>query len=72
MTLDGDVYEPSGTLTGGAQKSSSSVLTQLTQLHEAEMALAEAKETMARLTVCNRASLDLLLQLGCLQMWRGR
>jgi structural maintenance of chromosome 2 len=43
VTLDGDVYDPAGTLTGGSSSSSSSVLAQLQQLKDAKKQLVSFK-----------------------------
>jgi structural maintenance of chromosome 2 len=44
VTLDGDVYDPSGTLSGGAPPQSSGLLVQAQQLQEANRALHEAEK----------------------------
>lgn len=44
VTLEGDVYEPSGTLSGGAAPSSSGILVKVQDLLDAERRLREAKE----------------------------
>ncbi|KAI8976364.1 condensin complex subunit SMC2 [Trametes punicea] len=51
VTLDGDVYDPSGTLSGGSAPSSSGVLLKVQELLEAEGNLHEARE---RLSVLER------------------
>ena len=43
VTLAGDVYDPSGTLSGGAAPSGSGVLVKVQDLQRAESALAEAR-----------------------------
>lgn len=43
VTLDGDVYDPSGTLSGGSKPNSSGVLVILQQLHQLEAVLEDAK-----------------------------
>ncbi|KAI0075030.1 hypothetical protein K474DRAFT_1461296 [Panus rudis PR-1116 ss-1] len=43
VTLDGDVYDPSGTLSGGAAPSGSGVLVRVQELLEAERKLGEAR-----------------------------
>ncbi|KAF2235617.1 putative nuclear condensin complex subunit Smc2 [Viridothelium virens] len=55
VTLEGDVYDPSGTLSGGSSPQSSGVLVTLQKLNElakeltvAEKALGELQSTMAR------------------------
>ncbi|PIL32520.1 hypothetical protein GSI_05223 [Ganoderma sinense ZZ0214-1] len=49
VTLDGDVYDPSGTLSGGSAPSGSGVLVQVQELIEAEGNLTQARETLAKL-----------------------
>lgn len=49
VTLDGDVYDPSGTLSGGAAPSSSGVLIKVQQLIEAEGNLQEARRKLEAL-----------------------
>jgi structural maintenance of chromosome 2 len=51
VTLDGDVYDPSGTLSGGSAPSSSGTLVKVQELLEAERKLGEAK---GRLQVLER------------------
>ncbi|EPQ53318.1 condensin complex subunit SMC2 [Gloeophyllum trabeum ATCC 11539] len=46
VTLDGDVYDPSGTLTGGAAPSASGVLVKVQELLDAEAKLNEAKSRL--------------------------
>ena len=62
VTLEGDVYDPSGTLSGGSAPNSSGVLVTLQKLNEItkqlvsrERALQELQTTMAR----DKARLDL-------------
>ena len=43
VTLDGDVYDPSGTLSGGAAPSSSGILVRVQELLEAENQLGQAQ-----------------------------
>lgn len=43
VTLEGDVYEPSGTLSGGAAPTSSGILVKVQDLLDAERRLGEAK-----------------------------
>lgn len=43
VTLDGDIYDPSGTLSGGSAPSSSGVLVKVQELLEAERKLGEAR-----------------------------
>lgn len=49
VTLDGDVYDPSGTLSGGSAPSSSGVLVKVQDLQRAEQRLREATEVLQRL-----------------------
>lgn len=51
VTLDGDVYDPSGTLSGGSAPSGSGILVKVQELQQAERRLREAEE---RLTVLER------------------
>jgi len=60
ITLDGDVFDPSGTLTGGASSKGSGVLAQLEQLRAAQQELAvleaEAADIKRRLAVASKAA----------------
>ncbi|KAF9055129.1 RecF/RecN/SMC protein [Hymenopellis radicata] len=47
VTLDGDVYEPSGTLSGGSAAKGSGVLVKVQTVLNAERQLAEAKQKLA-------------------------
>ncbi|KAI0641717.1 condensin complex subunit SMC2 [Trametes meyenii] len=49
VTLDGDVYDPSGTLSGGAAPSGSGVLVKVQELLEAEGNLQEARQRLEAL-----------------------
>lgn len=49
VTLDGDVYDPSGTLSGGSAPSSSGLLVKVQELKEAEARLEAAKAVLRRL-----------------------
>ena len=49
VTLAGDVFDPSGTLTGGSTKDIRSTLTQLDQLRDAEKKLKEADKELSEL-----------------------
>ncbi|KAI0289102.1 condensin complex subunit SMC2 [Russula brevipes] len=49
VTLDGDVYEPSGTMSGGAAPSGSGVLVRAQELRGAEERVAGAKRTLVAL-----------------------
>eukprot|EP01116_Phalansterium_solitarium_P024546 TRINITY_DN9018_c0_g1_i1.p1 TRINITY_DN9018_c0_g1~~TRINITY_DN9018_c0_g1_i1.p1 ORF type:complete len:1029 (-),score=578.04 TRINITY_DN9018_c0_g1_i1:534-3620(-) len=49
VTLDGDVFEPSGTLTGGSRAHAGSVLLQLEQLHAAHDQLEPAEARLREL-----------------------
>ncbi|XP_072173354.1 structural maintenance of chromosomes protein 2-like [Diadema setosum] len=46
VTLAGDTFDPSGTLTGGSRGNNSSVLRKLSELQEAEAALAEEQRKL--------------------------
>lgn len=57
VTLDGDVFDPQGTLTGGAKSKSSGILTRLSELREAQDRLqqlqtiaTELKEKLSRVS----------------------
>jgi structural maintenance of chromosome 2 len=41
VTLDGELFDPSGTLSGGARPSSATVLTALDEIHSAELQLSD-------------------------------
>ncbi len=47
VTLDGDVYEPSGTLSGGSAAKGSGILVKVQAVLNAERQLAEAKQKLA-------------------------
>lgn len=49
VTLDGDVYDPSGTLSGGSAPSGSGVLIRVQELIQAEGNLQEARQRLAAL-----------------------
>lgn len=49
VTLDGDVYDPSGTLSGGSAPQSSGVLVTLQQLHEITKELEAEVQTLSDL-----------------------
>ena len=49
VTLDGDVYDPSGTLSGGAAPSGSGLLIKVQELIEAEGRLQDARNELAQL-----------------------
>eukprot|EP00051_Salpingoeca_urceolata_P022933 m.381612 g.381612 ORF g.381612 m.381612 type:complete len:1209 (+) comp20043_c0_seq2:233-3859(+) len=46
VTLDGDVFDPSGTLTGGARAKTQPILTQLQELKEAEQRLNDITDSI--------------------------
>jgi len=51
VTLDGDIFDPSGTLTGGSRHNQSdSVLARLVALNEARIALSAAQEELAEVS----------------------
>ena len=49
VTLEGDVYDPSGTLTGGSASQIGTILKKLQELDEAEVALREATDNLKSL-----------------------
>ncbi|THH05591.1 hypothetical protein EW145_g4689 [Phellinidium pouzarii] len=49
VTLDGDVYDPSGTLSGGSAPSGSGILVKVQELQRAEQKLFEARERLEAL-----------------------
>ncbi|KAI5123009.1 hypothetical protein M0805_007631 [Coniferiporia weirii] len=49
VTLDGDVYDPSGTLSGGSAPSGSGILVKVQELQRAEQRLREARERLETL-----------------------
>ena len=49
VTLDGDVYDPSGTLSGGSAPNSSGVLVKVQELQRAEQRLREANDVLHHL-----------------------
>lgn len=67
VTLDGDVYDPSGTLSGGSAPNSNGVLVRVQELLEAEAKLKEAVgrlETLQREEARNRESRDTWMKLS--------
>ncbi|KAK3732610.1 hypothetical protein QZH41_016080, partial [Actinostola sp. cb2023] len=48
VTLEGDVFDPAGTLTGGARSSSGSILSKLEELKQAQDELKQAQEELKR------------------------
>jgi structural maintenance of chromosome 2 len=66
VTLDGDVYEPSGTMSGGAAPSGSGILARAQELREAEERVRKARsklEALEREQVARRAARE---------AWRAR
>eukprot|EP00977_Amphora_coffeiformis_P022498 scaffold10909_cov172-Amphora_coffeaeformis.AAC.16 len=55
VTLDGDVYDPSGTIAGGSKNQLGTTLAQLTQLHEAQMDLAKHQKELAQVSARHSA-----------------
>ena len=49
VTLDGDVYDPSGTLSGGSAPNSNGILLRVQELNEAERVLRDAKDALRKL-----------------------
>ena len=67
VTLDGDVYDPSGTLSGGSAPSSNGILVRVQELLEAEGKLKDAVarlETLQRDEARNRESRDRWMKLS--------
>lgn len=56
VTVDGDVYDPSGTLSGGAAPSGSGILTRVQELQQVKRKLREAQERLRGLEEENRRS----------------
>ncbi|XP_045453159.1 structural maintenance of chromosomes protein 2 [Melitaea cinxia] len=50
VTLDGDVFDPAGTLSGGARQQGGSILVQLAQLKEIEEELIQAEKELEQCT----------------------
>jgi len=63
VTLDGDLFDPSGTLTGGSKSAKSNVLLMLHALagQEAKLAALEARLGARKVRLCARASVGLTL-----------
>jgi structural maintenance of chromosome 2 len=57
VTLEGDVYDPAGTLTGGSRPQSTSVLRRLQELNDAREKLEEAEAGLSEVS-------DLILSLS--------
>ncbi|KAI5632612.1 SMC proteins flexible hinge domain-containing protein [Phthorimaea operculella] len=51
VTLDGDVYDPSGTLSGGARAKGGSVLVQISELKQLEVQLQQAEVNLQQATL---------------------
>ncbi len=51
VSLSGDVFDPSGTLTGGSRSHTSSILTQLSELCERESALRKQEAALRDLDI---------------------
>jgi structural maintenance of chromosome 2 len=67
VTLDGDVYDPSGTLSGGSAPSSSGLLVKVQELKEAEAQLEAAKTALRKLEqegASNKGAKDAWLKLA--------
>ena len=54
ITLEGDVFDPSGVLTGGAAAKGGSILTRLDEFREAQTALSEKEQSLQEIN--NRIS----------------
>ncbi|KAI1786116.1 condensin complex subunit SMC2 [Ganoderma leucocontextum] len=65
VTLDGDVYDPSGTLSGGSAPNGSGVLVQVQELIEAEGHLTQAREKLVKL------ERDEVRSQGAREQWRS-
>jgi structural maintenance of chromosome 2 len=50
VTLDGDVYDPSGTIAGGSKNNLGTTLAQLTELRQAQADLAQRQTELAHVT----------------------
>ena len=55
VTLDGDVYDPSGTIAGGSKNQLGTTLAQLTQLREAQVELAKHQKELAQVSTRHSA-----------------
>lgn len=49
ITIDGDVYDPQGTLTGGSKSNKTGLLTKLAKLHELELEMTPLKNELSSL-----------------------
>lgn len=49
VTLEGDSFDPAGTLTGGSRPQSSGILSKLTEINEVSQQLAEIKQQLLEL-----------------------
>src|SRR5690554_7364939 len=49
VTLDGDVYDPSGTLQGGSRPSGGGILVSLQEMHRLKSQLAEHRQKLRQL-----------------------
>jgi structural maintenance of chromosome 2 len=58
VTLEGDVYDPSGTLSGGAAPTSSGILTKVQEMNKARENLREAQAELTKLEKENEKSQD--------------
>ena len=56
VTLDGDVFDPAGTITGGSASPNGSVLTKLAQLNAAQLELKAVEAQCAQLTAQLKAA----------------
>lgn len=49
MTLEGDSFDPAGTLTGGSRPQSSGILSKLSEINEMAQQLSQHKKQMLKL-----------------------
>ncbi|KAH8551063.1 SMCs flexible hinge [Umbelopsis sp. PMI_123] len=49
VTIDGDVYDPFGTLSGGSKPNSAGILVKVQELHEIRQQIKQHKDTLAKI-----------------------
>ena len=54
VTLEGDVFDPSGTLTGGSRKNSSSILFKLSELQEKTQLIQRERREIAQVIITEK------------------
>lgn len=59
VTLDGDVYDPSGTIAGGSKNQLGTTLAQLTQLREARVELTKHQKELDQVSARHRSLQDI-------------